>query len=248
MKGLKGVKEVKGVKGVKEVKGVKGFEMPNGFKGVLCFVLVLFFTVNLSAQEFFGGLILGGTTSQVGGDNRGGYNKIGMVGGAFAGLNLTEDFDIQMELKYIQKGSLSNDVENRPGTDPFLIKLDYIDLPIVFAYNLNKVNVNNVNLRWLKFEFGLSFDVLVNSRQELQGVEVLASNPWRRFVVNTIVGVRVDATENIEIGLRAVDAMTSICRSSKYPYYNGNVNYTRRLFGRYGMFNDVLQLSVFWKI
>ena len=248
MKGLKGLKGLKGIKGLKGLRGVKGIEMPNAFKGVLCFVLVLFFCVNLSAQEFFGGLILGGTTSQVGGDNRGGYNKIGIVGGAFAGLNLTEDFDVQMELKYIQKGSLSNDVENRPGTDPFLIKLDYIDLPIVFAYNLNKVNVNNVNLKWLKFELGLSLDVLINSRQEIQGVEVVASNPWRRFVMNTVVGVRVNATENIEIGLRAVDAMTSICRSSKYPYYNGNVNYTRRLFGRYGMFNDVLQLSVFWKI
>ena len=230
---------MKGLKGLKEIKGIKGFEVAKGFKGVLCFVLVLFFSVNLSAQEFFGGLILGGTTSQVGGDNR---------GGSFAGLNLSQDLEVQMELKYIQKGSLSNDVENRPGTDPFLIKLDYIDLPVVFAYNLNKVNVNDVNLRWLTFEFGLSFDVLVNSRQELQGVEIVANNPWRRFVVNTVVGVRVDATENIEIGLRAVDAMTSICRSSKYPYYNGNVNYTRRLFGRYGMFNDVLQLSVFWKI
>ena len=82
---MKGLKGVKGVKGIKEVKG---FEVA---KGVLCFVLVLFFSVNLSAQEFFGGLILGGTTSQVGGDNRGGYNKIGIVGGVFSGLNLFEE-------------------------------------------------------------------------------------------------------------------------------------------------------------
>lgn len=212
-------------------------------------ILVLFaFVTTTCAQEFFGGLIVGGTTSQVGGDARGGYNKIGFVGGAFAGLNLTEDFDIQMELKYIQKGSLSNDVENRPATDPFLIKLDYVDLPIIFAYNLNKVNVNDINLKWLKLEFGLSFDVLVNARQELQGVEVLVSNPWRRFVANTVVGVRVNIAENVEVGIRTINAMTSICKSSKYPYYNGNVSYTRRLFGKYGMFNDVLQLAVFWKI
>ena len=242
------MKGLKGIKGLKGLRGLKGIEMPNAFKGVLCFVLVLFFCVNLSAQEFFGGLILGGTTSQVGGDNRGGYNKIGIVGGAFAGLNLTDDFDIQMELKYIQKGSLSNDVENRPLTDPFLIKLDYVDLPIVISYNLNKVNINDVNLGWLKVEFGLSLDVLVNARQEIQGVPVVASNPWRRFVLNTVVGVRVDVSKNIEIGLRTVDAMTSICKSSKYPYNNANVNYTRRLFGRYGMFNDVLQVAVFWKI
>ena len=218
------------------------------FKRVLCLVFVLFFGVNLLAQEFFGGLVLGGDVSQVGGDARGGYNKIGLVGGAFAGLNLSSDFDVQMELKYIQKGSYSTDVENRPAFDPFLIKLDYIDLPIVFAYNLNKVNINDINMKWLKFELGLSFDFLINYKQEIQGVVVKESNPWNKVVLNTVVGVRVCVKDNFEIGLRAVDSMTSICKSSKYQYSNGNVIYTRRLFGRYGMFNDVLQLAVFWKI
>lgn len=219
-----------------------------GLKGFFCFLLILFLGGNLSAQEFFGGLILGGDVSQVGGDARGGYNKIGIVGGAFAGLNLSSDFDVQMELKYIQKGSYSTEVENWPAFDPFLIKLDYIDLPIVFAYNLNKVNINDINMKWLKFELGLSFDFLVNYKQEIQGVVVKESNPWNKVVLNTVVGVRVCVKDNFEIGLRAVDSMTSICKSSKYQYSNGNVIYRRRLFGRYGMFNDILQLAVFWKI
>lgn len=217
-------------------------------KGVFCFLLVLFLGVNLSAQEFFGGLILGGDVSQVGGDARGGYNKLGLVGGAFAGLKLSEDLDVQMELKYIQKGSYSTDVENRPVFDPFLIKLDYIDMPIVFAYNLNKININDINMKWLKLELGVSFDVLLKARQEIQGVVVQASDPWKRVVFNTVVGVRVNVKENLEIGIRAIDSMTSICKSSRYPYSNGNIAYTRRLFGRYGMFNDVLQLAVFWRI
>ena len=230
------------------MKGLKELKRPKGFKGIFCFLLVLFLGVNLSAQEFFGGLILGGDVSQVGGDARGGYNKIGIVGGAFAGLNLSSDFDVQMELKYIQKGSYSTEVENWPAFDPFLIKLDYIDLPIVFAYNLNKVNINDINMKWLKFELGLSFDFLVNYKQEIQGVVVKESNPWNKVVLNTVVGVRVCVKDNFEIGLRAVDSMTSICKSSKYQYSNGNVIYIRRLFGRYGMFNDILQLAVFWKI
>lgn len=233
---------------MKGLKGLEGLEGLKGLKGVLCFVFVLFFGVNLSAQEFFGGLILGGDMSQVGGDARGGFNKLGIVGGGFAGLRLSQDFDVQMELKYIQKGSYSTDVENRPVYDPFLIKLDYIDLPIVFAYNLNKVNINGINMKWLKFELGLSFDFLINYKQEIQGVVVKESNPWNKVVLNTVVGVRVCVKDNFEIGLRAVNSMTSICKSSKYQYSNGNVVYIRRLFGRYGMFNDILQLAVFWKI
>lgn len=233
---------------MKGLKGLEGLEGLKGLKGVLCFVFVLFFGVNLSAQEFFGGIILGGDMSQVGGDTRGGYNKLGIVGGAFAGLNLSSDFDVQMELKYIQKGSYSTDVENWPMFDPFLIKLDYIDLPIVVGYNLNKININDINMKWLRFELGLSLDFLVNYRQEIRGEVVANSDPWRKVSLNTVVGARVSVRENIEIGLRFIDSMTSICRSSKYPYGNGNVLYIRRLFGRYGMFNDVLQLAVFWRI
>lgn len=218
-------------------------------KKLLLFVVFAFaFGINMIAQNFYGGIILGGTASQVGGDARGGYNKIGVVGGAFAGLKLTEDFDVQMELKYIQKGSYSTDVENRPAFDPFLIKLDYVDLPVVLSYNLNKINVNDINLSWLKLELGLSFDFLINYRQEILGAVVPASNPWNRVVLNTVVGFRVNVKENIEIGLRAIDSMTSICHSFKEQYNNGNVVYVRRLFGRYGMFNDVLQLALFWKI
>ena len=216
-------------------------------KLLLFFVFALSFGINMKAQNFYGGIILGGTASQVGGDARGGYHKVGLVGGAFAGLNLSDDLDIQIELKYIQKGSYSTEFEFFPA-DPFKIKLDYVDLPVVLSYNLNKINVNDVNLGWLKLELGLSLDFLVNYKQEIQGVAVPASNPWNKIVMNTIIGFRVNVKEGIDVGLRLVDSMTSICESSKLPYSNGNVAYVRRLFPYYGMFNDVLQLAIFWKI
>ena len=214
---------------------------------LLLLSLTLTIATTVVSQEFYGGLVLGGTTSQIGGDARGGYHKAGIVGGAFAGLNLSSDFDIQMELKYIQKGSFSGDLENDLYA-PFLIKLDYIDMPVVVSYNLNKININDVNLRWLKLEFGLSLDVLVKARQEIQGQYVPASDPWRRLVVNTVLGVRFEVSENIEVGLRTINAMTSICTPAGFQYSNGVVQYVRRLLPNYGMFNDVLQLSMFWKI
>lgn len=217
-------------------------------KKILFLAIIAFsFATTIYGQNFYGGLVAGGTMSQIGGDGRGGFHKVGIVGGAFAGLKLNDDFDIQMELKYIQKGSLSNDFESFPGSDPFLIKLDYIDLPIVMSYNLNKININDVNLKWMKLEFGLSLDVLVNARQKILG-QIVLSDPWNRLVVNTVLGVRVDVRENLEVGLRSINSMTSICPVSKYPYNNGVVNYVRRLFPFYGMFNDVVQLSVYWKI
>lgn len=217
-------------------------------KFLLLLSLTFTFAASAFSQEFYGGLILGGTTSQIGGDSRGGYHKAGIVGGAFAGLNISDDFDIQMELKYIQKGSYSGDLENDPLA-PFRIKLDYVDLPVVVSYNLNKININGVNLRWLKLEAGLSLDVLINFRQDIMGETVPeTADPWRRLVVNTVLGVRFEVSDNIEIGLRTINAMTSICTPSKFPYNNGNISYVKRLLPYYGMFNDVLQLSMFWKL
>ena len=89
---------------------------------LLLLSLTFTFAASAFSQEFYGGLILGGTVSQIGGDSRGGYHKAGIVGGAFAGLNISDDFDIQMELKYIQKGSYSGDLENDPLA-PFRIKI-----------------------------------------------------------------------------------------------------------------------------
>lgn len=217
-------------------------------KKILLFIIAFSITSITYGQSFFGGLIIGGNTSQIGGDNRGGYHKLGLTGGAFAGLNITDDLDVQMELKYIQKGSLSNDVENNPLYDPFLIKLDYVDLPIVFSYNLNKININDSNLKWLKLEFGISFDFLISAYQEINGWSSRKIEPWNKMVINTVIGARFNVVKNIEIGLRFIDAMSSICKTTIDPYNNGNVKYVRRVFGDYGMFNDVLQLSIFWKI
>ena len=218
-------------------------------KKLLLFILLFFaFGANMAAQNFYAGLILGGVASQVGGDARGGFNKVGVVGGGYAGIFLTEDIDIQMEIKYIQKGSYSADFENYPVYDPFLIKLDYIDFPVVLSYNLNKINVNDINLSWLKLELGLGFDYLINYRQKIQGIIVPASNPWRKVVLNTVVGFRVNIKEGLDIGLRFVNSMTSICETSKWQYSNGNVTFVKRLFNNYGMYNDVMQLSLFWNI
>ena len=49
-------------------------------KKLLLFVVFAFaFGINMMSQNFYGGLILGGNVSQVGGDARGGYNKVGVV-------------------------------------------------------------------------------------------------------------------------------------------------------------------------
>lgn len=213
----------------------------------LLLIIILTALSTLKAQNFYGGLVLGGITSQVAGDNRSGFNKFGITGGAFACLPLSDDFAFQMELKYIQKGSRSNDVENRPEFDPYLIKLDYMELPLVFSYNLNKININEKPMSWINIELGLSFDFLIYHREEIKGIPN-DNNPWNKVVSNTILGFKFRITKNLDISVRTINSITSVCKTFAIGLNNDNVRYVRRYFKSYGQYNDIIQLAIFWKI
>ena len=79
-------------------------------------------TLSVQAQNFGGGLILGLSTSQVGGDNLGGFNKAGLLTGAFVNSNISSLLNIQMEMTYIQKGSNNPKMNENNITD---ISLSY---------------------------------------------------------------------------------------------------------------------------
>ena len=64
-----------------------------------------FLTLSNQAQSGDGGIILGLSTSQVGGDDLGGFNKAGLLAGMFANQSISPLLSFQMEMTYIQKGS-----------------------------------------------------------------------------------------------------------------------------------------------
>ena len=140
----------------------------------LLLLLLLFVSITSYSQAFFGGVAAGAVTSQVDGDDNNGFHKVGFTAGAFVGLELSEIFDLQFEIKYIQKGSKSS------TDDPvsFSIKLDYIEAPLVVSANLGFLSINNKKLDWIAFEAGLSADVLANVKQEYHGVNEQASSKW----------------------------------------------------------------------
>lgn len=202
--------------------------------------LTFSFIVTVNSQNFFGGLIAGGITSQVEGDQRGGFNKLGFTAGAFAGLPINKNFSVHLELKYIQKGSRSNNVEAFPDGDPYLLRLDYIDMPIVFTTNFNMIRINGRGLHWLNVELGLSVDVLAKYKEEIMGIENIDYNPWRRVALNVLAGIRINITKDCQIGLRTINSITSIRKN----VVTGNVI----RFNQWGEFNDVLQLAIFYRL
>ena len=206
---------------------------------VFTLLLVLFLCATAHSQAFFGGIAVGGVTSQVDGDNRGGWDKIGFTAGAFVGLPLNNTFSVQMDLRYEQKGSHS-DAENQVPGDPYSLKLDYVVLPLMFSANLSALQINGKQCKWLSFELGASLDVLARHKESINGVSDGIDNYWNRLSCSSIIGIKFTMKEKFELAFRSVNSITSI--------YKGNLsNENSMRFGKHGAFNDVLELVAYYR-
>ena len=202
-------------------------------------LLAILLCVTAHSQAFYGGLALGGLTSQVEGDNRGGWDKLGFTAGAFVGLPINKTFSAQMELKYIQKGSHS-DAENPVPGDPYSLKLDYVELPILVSANLNVITINGKPCNWLSFELGASLDALIRHKESVNGASDGIPNYWKRLSVSSLIGIKITIKERYAIAFRSVNSITSV--------YKGNLSNENSIrFGQHGAFNDVLEILFFYR-
>jgi len=205
--------------------------------------LFLFFYIILAvtaySQAFYGGLALGGVTSQVEGDNRSGWNKFGFTAGGFVGLQLNNTFNVQMELKYIQKGSKSS-VDRPVEGDPFKIQLGYVELPLLVTANMSVIKINGHPMKWLSFELGASIDALLHQQVYYQGVAENGPNYFKQAGCSTLIGIKFSFLKHWHIAFRSVNSIISI--------YNGNLSKEScRRFGQKGVFADNLELVVFYQ-
>ncbi|MBN2681529.1 MAG: PorT family protein [Bacteroidales bacterium] len=125
------------------------------------YLLFLFFTVlELTAQNFNGGFFAGPLTSQVDGDRLSGYDKSSFHFGFFTNRYFNNNMGFQMELKYIGKGSRKNIDVNKGITNFYLLKLQYIEVPIMLLFKYND-----------KFTFsaGASYGVLLKAQEDSDG-------------------------------------------------------------------------------
>ena len=104
------------------------------------FILILcsLITISSYSQSFNGGVILGLSTSQVGGDDLSGFNKAGILTGLYTNKSITYKLNLQLELIYIQKGSHNPNMGTADHNDyqKLDISLSYIEVPFLLQYHL----------------------------------------------------------------------------------------------------------------
>jgi hypothetical protein len=182
----------------------------------------LILTLFTQAQDFKGGVRFGGDGSQVNGDGLEGFDKAGVLFGAYIKRDFSEKFSAQMEMSFIQKGS-------RKPTDEYnqyyLMQLSYIEVPVLFIYNLNK-------------KVGLyaapSFGVLIHSEESDQLGVYVNTPPFKKYEVAYNLGVLYSISDHWSFDARYSHSITTI-----RPYAAGYTTYFDK-----GQYNVVIEVAL----
>jgi hypothetical protein len=184
------------------------------------FTIVFFaITSQLAAQGFVGGGSLGIVASQVNGDELSGYNKLGLCGGLFVRNEFNDRYSLQMDIQFIQKGSRKRTNPEDGDYSYFLLRLSYVEVPIMFQAKVYK-----------KFyaEGGLALGYLIRARQDADGNGMLEPDPaFKRFDIPYIIGVSYGFTDNIRFNIRhsfSIIAIRDFPGQQSYYFDSGQYN------------------------
>lgn len=196
---------------------------------VLFAAIILMIALSSKSQSGFNGEIhFGGITSQVDGDNYGGFNKFGYHIGFLTSKSINTKLDWYLGLQWATKGSFKPSEPDKGIFNIYRIKLNYAQVPIGVRYFYKKINL----------EGGLTLGVLTSSYEEDQIGEI---NPttlnYNPFELAYTLGLSYPITDKFNIGLWQSRSILPIANSLELTTFG--------LFG--GSFNHVLYFNLNYK-
>lgn len=153
------------------------------------------------SQRFEGGLLGGLNASQVDGDTHSGYNKAGIVAGAYVINNFSERLFAGMEIKFAQKGSRKNPDFKTGDQEKYIIRLSYIDMPVYLGVRTGERT---------SILAGVSAGYLVNSKI-LDNHGPYPDQPvFNEFDIQGLIGFRFQITNRLAVDLRGAYSLLPI--------------------------------------
>ena len=166
------------------------------------YLFIFFFPFYLFSQNFNSGIICGLSLSQVSGDQLSGFNKIGPRLGLYVNREINW-YKINLELQYLSKGSRETinyskqnnyiDNLNYNFINDYNLKLNYIGIPILFCFNLNKK---------IEIEIGNEINVLVFQKEEID-YYVDNSREVNKLEYCFLIGLNYKINKKYSVNIRA---------------------------------------------
>jgi len=196
-------------------------------------IVWLFAIASLSgfAQQFEGGVIVGLNASQVDGDNYKGYHKPGVALGGFVQTNLSRTIYAGMELKLMQKGSRNIDSLATDGQIKYIMRLNYVDLPVYLGIRTSEK---------ISLLVGLSPGYMISGTEYNDYGKFVEEdqNPFREFDLQALLGFRVQITRRLFVDLRGAYSVLPIREQKGDPLWYWKSN----------QFNNLLSTTVLYRL
>jgi len=158
-------------------------------KGLLLLLLGAFFMAlssGLYAQEGSDAYFkpyagLGLSSSQISGDQLAGFNQIGFTAGTGMRIGYNEVWTPHLEILFTQKGSRKNARPDEGDYESYLLRLNYVELPIFMDFVTGKTG----------FHFGVSPAYLIGIREENQNGEIQGlGREFKAFDLEGLIGIQ----------------------------------------------------------
>ena len=192
------------------------------------FLFLIFISISGFSQNFRGGIIVGTATSQVSGDNLGGFNKAGIMVGVFTNMPISEVLNLQMEMCYIQKGSNNPKMNENEIPD---ISLSYIEVPVLIKYQQSKTMFIECGVETAFFICGHDNDF--NGK-----VPQSQSNVFSKLDIGLFMGMDYVLTDKIVLNSRISNSILPIREHASGATFLLNK----------GQYNSVLSFTLHYQI
>jgi hypothetical protein len=177
----------------------------------LFFTLTIFFSFFCNGQtqktigKFRAGITAGLAVSDINGtdarDTDNDFHKVGLIGGLLVNTNVSKKDVLQLEINYVQAGSLQPPDSLNNGYSN--ISLSYIEIPLVIKHRVN-FSIRKKPVDKLDLEAGFSFGQLIS--QKVIGASnylVYGSNAlYNKTIASLVVGADYNISNNFYFCLR----------------------------------------------
>lgn len=190
----------------------------------LILIVLILLPVMSYAQRFRGGALVGMNVSQIDGDNWSGYNKAGLIAGAFISTEFRDQWGAKMEIRYAAKGSATP--RNYAFSRKF--RLQYIEIPLLATYEpIDK----------LELQLGVSYGYLYSAAQnDGSGYYVFTDIPNRNEFA-LCAGVNYELLYNVDVSARFSYSLMPIW-----------ADYSGATYGTGAWFNNVISFGFYYWI
>ncbi len=175
-----------------------------------------------------------------GADSKGSEYKAGFAAGALVNFGVSDNFSIQPEFLYSQKGA---SVDNYQGTNNLTLKstLGYLDIPIMFRYNIGEDG------KGFFVELGPQGSFVLHNRDffqtggvNTQSTENTSTNDLNKVVIGYAGGLGYQLTSGLSLGIRYTGDFSKVYKDGQSTTLKAATG-TGAAFAR----NPVVQNSVF---